>query len=86
MLHTPCSLSAVIDRAWLLAAGLGLASLAGCGGQDTGASPMLPMDPVEQMMTPPGACLPIVSCTGEPPGLSKQSWKHSTRLAGACFW
>jgi len=35
------------------------------------------MDPIEQQMTPPGACLPIVTCAGEPAGLTKQPWKHS---------
>ncbi|MBL9009292.1 MAG: hypothetical protein JNJ46_33840 [Myxococcales bacterium] len=58
---------------------LGLLGLAACGGTGMASDPngTVPADPVEQTMTKEGACLPEVSCSGTPSGLSKGSWKHS---------
>ena len=66
---------------WLV--GLGLCALSACGNSSTGSDPngTVPTDPVEQMMTPVGACLPEVSCTDTPAGLSKSAWKHSITSA-----
>lgn len=48
----------------------------GCDAQPPIAEPV-PADPDEQMMQPPGACLPDVTCEGTPAGLEKQAWRHS---------
>lgn len=48
----------------------------GCDAQTPIDDPV-PPDPEEQMMQPPGACLPEVSCAGTPTGLEKQPWRHS---------
>lgn len=77
MLHPLFPRRSSVPGSLFFGLGLGLSSLLGCGGQDTGSSITVPMDPVEQMMTPPGACLPIVTCTGTPAGLTKGSWRHS---------
>ena len=58
----------------------------GCGSDGTG-SDAVPPDPIEQMMTQPGACLPDVTCAGVPAGKTPKEWEHFssslTVLAGS---
>lgn len=50
----------------------------GCDAQPTLGDPV-PTEPGEQMMQPPGACWPEVSCADTPIGLYKQPWRHSVQ-------